>query len=125
MTDNRRATGQLAEDLCSFRVRSLGWRLIESNWRVRAGEIDLIAIDEATLVFIEVKSLHSNFGQGPVLPVLAVDKKKQQRLRKLGETWIAWRGDRHRFTDVRFDVVGVLYSDEGEVLDYEHIKNAF
>lgn len=125
MTDTRRATGQLAEDLCALRLRNLGWRVIERNWRVRSGELDLVALDRETLVFIEVKALHSNLDRGPVLPVLAVGEKKQRRLRRLGEAWIAWRGERAEFEDVRFDVVGVRYSNEGEVLDYQHIRDAF
>ncbi len=125
MTDERRATGQLAEDLCALRLENLGWRLIERNWRVRSGELDLIALDGNTLVFVEVKALHSNLDRGPVLPVLAVGEKKQRRLRRLGETWIARRGHRAGFEQVRFDVVGVRYSQEGEILDYEHIRNAF
>ena len=125
MTDGRRATGQLAEDLCALRLENLGWQLIERNWRVRSGELDLIALDGNTLVFVEVKALHSNLDRGPVLPVLAVGEKKQRRLRRLGEAWIAWRGHRALFEEVRFDVVGVRYSQEGEILDYQHIQNAF
>ncbi len=125
MTDGRRATGQLAEDLCALRLENLGWQLIERNWRVRSGELDLIALDGDTLVFVEVKALHSNLDRGPVLPVLAVGEKKQRRLRRLGEAWIAWRGHRALFEEVRFDVVGVRYSQEGEILDYQHIQNAF
>jgi len=123
--DKRRETGQWAEELCARKIVAEGWRLIARNWRVRSGEIDLIAMDGDDLVFIEVKGLHTNQGQGPVMPVLAVGEKKQRRLNRLGETWIAWRGSGLNFRNARFDVVGVLFSHEGEVLDYEHIKNAF
>ncbi len=42
--DQRRNTGQSAEDICAARLESKGWRILARNWRIRAGEIDLIAL---------------------------------------------------------------------------------
>lgn len=99
--------------------------MLARNWRIRAGELDLVARDGNTLVFVEVKATHTGIRTGPVVPALAVGPQKQRRIRRLASGWLAGPGRRHRFRDVRFDVVGVTFGPGGELVGFDHIENAF
>ncbi|MBN8869279.1 MAG: YraN family protein [Solirubrobacterales bacterium] len=123
--DQRRTTGNSAEELCAGRLRARGWRILARNWRIKAGELDLIALSGRVLVIIEVKAHHLGSRRGPTAPVLAVGPNKQRRLRRLASAWIAGHGRRVAFRDVRFDVVGVTFDRDGEVVAYDHLENAF
>ncbi len=123
--DPRRRTGQSAEDLCTARLEERGWRILARNWRIRAGEIDLIALAGPVLVIVEGKAHHAGSRNGPTAPVLAVGPNKQRRLRRLASVWIAGHGRRINFRDVRFDVVGITFGRDGDVVAYDHLENAF
>lgn len=136
MTKRRVALGSKAERICRRRLRLSGWKILETNWRTSFGEIDLIAIERRTLVFIEVKSsgpcLPCGEGRerpGPERPVLAVGPDKQVRLRRLADAWFAQaehEGRLSRRTDsVRFDVIGVVFGESGRITDWEHLRDAF
>lgn len=123
--DPRRATGQRAEDICARRLRAKGWQILARNWRIRMGEIDLIARTGNVLVVVEVKAIHIDPRRGPVVPALAVGPNKQRRLRKLASAWISTHGRTVSFREVRFDVVGIVFRRDGTVETYDHIENAF
>lgn len=123
--DDRRATGDAAEEICAQRLNREGWRILARNWRIKAGELDLIALQADTLVVIEVKSHRQGSLRGPTVPVLAVGPNKQRRLRRLASAWIAGRGNRTPFRNVRFDVVGIVFDQQGNLVSYDHIENAF
>lgn len=123
--DERRHTGQKAEDICASRLRRRGWQILARNWRIKAGELDLIARTGDTLVVIEVKSHHVGPKRGPTAPVLAVGPNKQRRIRRLSSAWIAGHGHRLAFRNVRFDVVGITFDRQGELVAYDHLENAF
>ena len=123
--DDRRATGKSAEDICAGQLRQRGWRILARNWRIRAGELDLIALNGQVLVVIEVKSNHLGLRRGPTSPVLAVGPNKQRRIRRLASAWIAGHGRRVEFRDVRFDVVGITFDHEGRVVAWDHLEDAF
>ena len=123
--DPRRGTGQRAEDICARRLREKGWQIYSRNWRIKAGEIDLIARTGNVLVVVEVKAAHTGSISGPPVPILAVGPNKQRRLRKLASAWIASYGRTVSFREVRFDVVGVLFERDGTVSAYDHVENAF
>lgn len=123
--DHRRTTGQRAEDICAARLSELGWRILARNWRIKPGELDLIALTGPVLVVVEVKAHHVGSMRGPPAPVLAVGPNKQRRIRRLTSAWIAARGSRIPFRDVRFDVVGVTFDRDGRVVAYDHIEDAF
>ncbi len=125
MGDPRRKTGQSAENICARRLAGLGWQILARNWRIRAGELDLIARTGGTLVIVEVKSTHSGLKRGPTAPALSVGPDKQRRIRRLASAWLAGHGRNMTFEDVRFDVVGILFDHDGEVGAYDHIENAF
>lgn len=89
-------------------------RLLESRYRNKAGEIDLIMLHFDTIVFVEVKTrLHAYPGAG----LMAVDHRKQKRLARAAQLYLLVHGWQNR--SVRFDVIEI---SQNEVL---HVPNAF
>jgi putative endonuclease len=125
MTDPRQRTGRRAEDLVAHRLAAAGWRIVERNARTRHGELDLVAFDAATLVFVEVKAGRAGATTGPERPILAIGPRKQRQVRRLAAAWMAARRDLPRYAAIRFDAIGVTFDRAGQVLDFEHIENAF
>lgn len=124
MTAARQSMGRRAEDLVARRLAAVGWEILERNARTRHGELDIVAREGRTLVFVEVKAGRRDAAFGPERPVLAVDARKQRRLRRLAAAWLAERRDAPRCASIRFDVVGVTF-DRGRPVEAEHIRNAF
>lgn len=127
MTVARQTLGRVAERIAARRLAAAGFTIIARNARVRAaeaaGEIDIIALDGDALVFVEVKAGRAGSRTGPERPALAVDRRKQLRLRRLARAWLA-TATVPRFASLRFDVVGVQV-DAGGVVAYEHLAGAF
>jgi putative endonuclease len=125
MTAARRRTGQRAEQLVARRLAAAGWEIVERNARTRYGELDIVARDGRALVFVEVKAGRENTAFGPERPILAVDRRKQLKVRRLATTWMAERRDIPPYAEIRFDAVGVTFDRFDRVVDYEHIAAAF
>jgi putative endonuclease len=125
MTERRRRLGETGEALVAARLASDHWEILERNARTRFGELDIVAIDGRTLVFVEVKAGRAGSSFGPERPVLAVDRRKQQRIRRLAAAWMAERRLGRRYAEIRFDVVGVSFDRAGHAVEIEHIENAF
>jgi putative endonuclease len=124
MTAARQSMGRRAEELVACRLAAAGWEILERNARTRHGELDIVAREGRTLVFVEVKAGRRGATVGPERPVLAVDARKQRRLRRLAAAWLAERRDAPQCRSIRFDVVGVSF-DRGRPVEAEHIRNAF
>ena len=125
MTVARQRTGRRAEDLVAHRLAAAGWEIVERNARTRYGELDIVALDGRTLVFVEVKAGRTGASFGPERPILAVDTRKQGRVRKLATAWMAERRQAPRYEEIRFDAVGVTFDRAGRAVDVEHIPAAF
>jgi putative endonuclease len=125
MTGTRQRLGRAAEDLVAERLASAGWELVERNARSRYGELDIVALDGRALVFVEVKAGRKGASFGPERPVLSVDFRKQQRIRRLATSWMVARDDLPRYGEIRFDAIGVTFDRCGRVCDYEHLEGAF
>ncbi len=121
----RQRLGSLAEQTVAEQLQLEGWRILARNARTRFGELDLVGLDRDALVFVEVKAGRSGASGGPARPVLAVGPTKQRRLRTLARAWLAGecRVPPHRL--IRFDAVGVLFDRGGNLLDVEHVRDAF
>jgi putative endonuclease len=124
MTAQRQRLGQAAEDLVCRRLLARAWEVVERNARTRFGELDIVALDRGTLVFVEVKAGREGSVFGPERPVLAVDWRKQLRVRRLATAWMSERRG-PRYAEIRFDAVGVTFDRAGRVVDVEHIEGAF
>jgi putative endonuclease len=95
-----------------------GYRIIRRNYKTHIGEIDIIAQDGNTIVFVEVKTRgNESFGK----PFEAVNKRKRQKLKNLALLYLKNQGMEF---PVRFDVLSIFYSDKGKK-EIEHIKDAF
>ncbi len=81
---------------------TMGLRILQRNWRCRYGEIDVIAVDDDTLVFVEVKT---RTGDGFGGLEYAVTPRKVRRIRRLAGIWLA--GQNTRWPRLRLDVIGV------------------
>ena len=124
MTFARLELGRRAEQLVAMRLEGSGWRLVGRNVRLPSGELDIVALDGSTLVFVEVKAGRAGATVGPERPAHAVGRRKQLRLRRLAREWIAERRGPSGVSGYRFDVVGVSFGLDG-LADIDHIRNAF
>ena len=106
------------ERLAADHLRGRGLQIIEHNFRSRSGEIDLICIDQTTIVFVEVKMRSSNSFGGPAA---AVTTAKQAKIKRCASFYLTMK-NLHR-CNCRFDVVAILDSGEGPCIDW--IENAF
>lgn len=103
MTDARQAFGRAGEALAVAALETRGYTVLERRYRLRTGEVDIIARDGTTLVFVEVKARHDReFGD----PSEAVTRQKQQRLVALAREYLHAHGLDE--APCRFDVVSVL-----------------
>lgn len=109
--------GELAAERYLLR---LGYIVLFRSYEDKFGEIDLIAVDGETIVFVEVKTRTSDHAGDPAE---AVDAAKQLHLTKTGIGFLKW----HRLTDysARFDVVAILGSPLQGPIELQHYINAF
>jgi putative endonuclease len=124
VTSARQRLGRRAEELVAARLERSGWRIVGRNVRLPSGELDLVALDGATLVFVEVKAGRVGATIGPERPAHAVGRRKQVKLRRLAREWIAERRGPSGVSGYRFDVVGVSFGPDG-LADVDHIRAAF
>jgi putative endonuclease len=125
MTLVRRRTGQIAEDIVAARLAAAGWEVIERNARTRYGELDIVARDGRSLVFVEVKAARERTSFGPERPILSIDFRKQRRVRRLATAWMSERRDLAPYDEIRFDAAGVTLDRGGRAIDVEYIRGAF
>ena len=111
--------GHRGEDLAVDFLFVKGYRILTRNWRIKAGEIDIIAQDGDTLVFCEVKSRSSTrFGTGAE----AVDVRKQRKIAQVATLYL----QRYRLSNqrCRFDVIEILQPEQDQP-QIQHFINAF
>ena len=113
----RNIFGKKSEIIASQFLKKKGFKIIETNYKNKIGEIDIIAKDKDYLVFVEVKARISRaFGD----PTEAVDYKKQQKIRNVAELYLIQNHKTEK--SCRFDVVTIL-GDEQPIIT--HIIDAF
>jgi putative endonuclease len=115
----RRKRGQEGEQIATEFLQRQGYRIAERNYRVRQGEVDIIAWDGATLVFVEVKT-KSNAGFGH--PEEMVDARKQRILAQVAMIYVQQKQVEH--TALRFDVIAVRLGTAA-IPDVSHYLAAF
>ena len=125
MTVARRRTGAIAEDFVARRLAASGWEIVERNARTRYGELDIVASDGRTLVFIEVKGARQGTQFGPERPILSIDHRKQQRVRRLATAWMSERREQRPYDEIRFDAVGVTLDRNDRAVAVDYVKGAF
>ena len=99
--DAAKALGHAGEDAAADYLRSLGYAILQRNFRGPGGEIDIIARDGAVIVFVEVKARRSRaFGSA----LAAVDARKRRRIRALAEDYLQFFAPTMK---ARFDVLAI------------------
>jgi putative endonuclease len=94
--------GREGEELAEKFLREKGYNILETNWRFRHKEIDIIAVRDNEIVFVEVKARkNTDFGQ----PEEAVNHKKQKHLIDAAEAYMI---EKNLDLDVRFDVISII-----------------
>ena len=118
-SDTRRAFGQLGERLAAQHLIANGYHIRETNYRAgAAGEIDIIAQDGETIVFIEVKARR---GSRNGTATEAVTPRKQQQLITLAEAYAA---QNDLDAALRIDVIAIDFTPDGRLLSLNHYENA-
>jgi putative endonuclease len=114
----RVSAGRRGEQVAARHLKRCGYLILAHNYRAAGAEIDLVALDDSTLVFVEVKlRAGSSFGT----PMEAVDPEKRERIRRAAHAFAEWRGVPD--LPARFDVVAL--SGAGRSCRLEVIRDAF
>ncbi len=111
------SVGRQGEERAAQYLQSNGYKLLESNYRFKRNEIDLIMLKENVLVFVEVKS-KGNALYG--FPEEAVDSKKAARIIEAAEHYVFeenWNGL------IRFDIVAII--NNKDQVEIKHFEDAF
>lgn len=113
--------GAEAEKSALLFLRQQGLKLLHTNFACKAGEVDLIMLDQSTLVFIEVRSRgNPQFGNA----ASTIDLFKQQKIRKTAAVYLQkYRQHNHRIC--RFDAISIDNHDTKGQNSLEWIKSAF
>jgi len=128
----KKTTGKIGEDIAVRLLTRKGCRIIERNWRIRSGEIDIVADDNGTMVFVEVKARSSTeYGTGEE----AITRHKKKKIINAAKVYLKYKparpdvqlGQAGRGEDrpCRFDVISILFEKNGKVKEINHIKDAF
>jgi putative endonuclease len=115
--NEKQQTGNEGERAAAEYLHSLGYEVLETNWRHSNQEIDIIARDKTFLVVAEVKTRTSTmFGE----PEVFVNRQKQRNLIKAANAYLE---KKNLLLECRFDILSVLKN--GERYQVKHIQNAF
>jgi putative endonuclease len=118
VASHKQTIGKKGETIAVRYLEKQGYKIIEQNYRSNVGEIDIIAREKKTLVFVEVKTRRStSYGS----PKWAVTPNKQRAISKAALYYLKMTGQTH--ADARFDVVSILA--QGEDTRIELVRNAF
>ena len=118
MLSPSQAFGQLAENLAEQLLRKKGYRILEKNLRLAGGELDLIAEQHGTLVFIEVKARRGDqFGGAHY----AISARKKQQIIKLAQYYLS----KQEFTNIQSRFDAILVEGTHEHPQVTHIEQAF
>lgn len=119
MDNVKRFSGIWGEIYAARFLRDKGFTILSANYRTRNGEIDLIAQDNAYIIFVEVKTR----GKGAIAePKEAAGYTKQK---KLTATALEFLSDNPYELNSRFDVIEVFLGEEYKLKRINHIENAF
>lgn len=110
--------GQWGEQVAADYLRAKGYTIVENDWHSGHRDIDIVAIDGTTMVFVEVKTRRNRLFADPEM---AVDYRKIQNLRRAANHYVKYR---RVDLDLRFDVITVV-GTVGSQPEINHIVDAF
>jgi putative endonuclease len=118
MQSKRQQFGKESESAAVRHLKKNGYKILEQNYRTKIGEIDIIAKERQTLVFVEVKARKSHFYGNPKW---AVTPKKQRKISMVALYYM--KATKQNNVKARFDVVSITNADDKPRV--EIVKNAF
>jgi putative endonuclease len=113
------AFGRDGENRAASYLESLGYEVLDRNWRSRDGEIDLVVADDGNVVVVEVKTRR---GVGFGHPFEAIDARKRARLWRLSVAWAASHREMVQGRRMRIDAIGIVGPDPSSAT-LEHIED--
>lgn len=118
--DSRQQTGKFGEDMAADYLEGKGFTILARNWRSGHYELDIVAVDDDGIHFVEVRTRINP----EILPQETVNSAKQRKIVEAAKRFLREEAYR-RFSDFEafFDVVGVTLSNDGT--DLEYIPQAF
>ena len=116
---DRQELGRRGEEAAAAYLERVGFEVLETNWRTKAGEVDIVARDGDVLVLVEVKTRRT-LSKGT--PEDAVSASKQKRIGRLAAAYL--QGMESEPGEVRFDVVTIYVLGEDRAL-LRHHRAAF
>lgn len=120
MKSFKKDIGSLGEDISESYLKDLGYKVLDKNFRCKCGEIDLIAVKNGYICFIEVKSRYDiSFG----IPAESVSSSKQHKIYKTAEVYIMKKNIVN--FNYRFDVMEIILNHDNNDFLVNHIEDAF
>ena len=116
------ALGALGERIAARWLMREGWEVVDRRWRSGRRDLDLVAVRDNIVAFVEVKTRRSTWSGGPVE---AVNWRKQRELTRSAQAWLDQRGTlvAPAGATFRFDIVGVVASRDK--VGVRHVASAF
>ncbi len=117
MKTQNKERGHFAEGIAARALKRKGYQILEQNYANKFGEIDIIAKDHQTIVFVEVKAKTGiDFG----LPEEMINRGKLQRVRNMGVMYLSGQS-----CQCRIDVVAIVLSQDNDLLRLTHYENVY
>jgi putative endonuclease len=120
-TDARQGLGRTGEDMAAEHLLRLGYDVVARNHRTRFGELDIVATDGESIVFVEVKTRRAGSGR----PWDSLHDLKRTQVRRMASAYLNDVSDRPYRKALRFDAIGVILDARGELVELEHLEGAF
>lgn len=111
--------GKWGEQIAVDLLVTKGYAIVDRNWHLGHLEIDIIAMKDDRIVFVEVKTRSTNF----VDPIMAIDRRRILRMVRAANAYVKWHNVPH---GVQFDVILIIGSPDSSVApEIDHIPDAF
>ena len=116
----KKSLGQRGEDAAAKFLKRKGYRLLARHLDSRLGDLDIVAVDGRTVVFVEVKTRTTTDAGHPTE---AIDQRKQRRMTQAALAFL--KANRLLEEAARFDVVAITWAEDAARPTIEHFENAF
>lgn len=118
MVTYQKSIGNKGENIAARYLQDKGYQILDQNFITRYGELDIVAIESETIVFVEVKTRTSTaFG----LPETSVTQEKIERIQNAGLLWLQAHPEMP--DDWRIDVISIFFDPQNHVSDLQHFIN--
>ena len=114
--------GRLGEDEAVRHLKAEGYEILVRNYRIKQGEIDIVAFRDGVLAFVEVRA---QTAPAMVDPLETITRRKQRRVIKAAQAYVTENELGRRDVAMRFDVITVLFDRQGRRQEINHLEGAF